>query len=144
MRVIFDRGAANDVSRAVAGLYAGDARLVRLTGVVTRRPFLVWCIPFVAMSGVLIARNAFLFSTRLYEQGDSGGNSILIQQALRFQLLVGHSSREKFNNPGPAYLYLAGWPRWSFSLFTDGHGQCGVQSSRFSSWSVSGPCIRMC
>lgn len=58
---------------------------------------------------VLVARNAFLFSNRYYEDGDQGANSILIEQARRFTLLVGHYSREKFNHPGPAFLYVQSW-----------------------------------
>ena len=38
-----------------------------------------------------------------------GANSILIEQARRFTLLVGHYSREKFNHPGPAFLYVQSW-----------------------------------
>jgi hypothetical protein len=78
----------------------------------SRRPWWVWFVPFAALFTVLIARNTYLFSTALYEQGDSGANSILIQQALRFQLLVGHYSREKFNHPGPAYLYVQAFGQW--------------------------------
>jgi hypothetical protein len=54
---------------------------------------------------LLLIRNGFLFTTRLDEGGDSGANSILIEQAKRFTLLVGNYSREGFNHPGPAYLY---------------------------------------
>jgi hypothetical protein len=61
---------------------------------------------------VLLARNAFLFSARLYEQGDSGADSILIEQALRFRLLVGNYSRLGFNHPGPAYMYVQALGQW--------------------------------
>jgi len=77
-----------------------------------RRPWWIWAAPFVTLLVVLVARNAFLFSTPLHEEGDSGANSILIQQALRFQLLVGHYSREGFNNPGPVYLYVQAAGQW--------------------------------
>jgi hypothetical protein len=77
-----------------------------------RRPWWVWAVPFAAIFGILVARNQFLFSTRLYEDGDSGANSILIQQALRFRLLVGNYSREGFNHPGPAYLYAQALGQW--------------------------------
>jgi hypothetical protein len=43
-------------------------------------------------------------------------NSILIEQARRFTLLVGNYSREKFNHPGPAFLYVQSWGE---SLFYD-------------------------
>lgn len=68
--------------------------------------------PTLALFGVLVARNSFLFSTSMYEQGDSAADSILIQQALRLRLLVGHYSREGFNHPGPAYLYLQAFGQW--------------------------------
>ena len=74
-----------------------------------RRPWWVWAVPFGAVLAVLLVRNAFLFSTPLYEDADMGANSILIEQARRFTLLVGHYSREKFNHPGPAFLYVQSW-----------------------------------
>src|SRR5215469_18955799 len=73
------------------------------------RPWWVWTVPFAAVMGVLLIRNAFLFSTPLHEDADMGANSILIEQARRFTLLVGHYSREKFNHPGPAFLYVQSW-----------------------------------
>jgi hypothetical protein len=63
-------------------------------------------IPFVLLFILLCARNWFLFTTRLYEQGDAGANSILIEQAKHFTLLIGSYSREGFNHPGPAYMYV--------------------------------------
>ena len=74
-----------------------------------RRPWWPWAVPFAAVLGVLLARNAFLFSTPLYEDADMGANSILIEQARRFTLLVGNYSRERFNHPGPALLYVQSW-----------------------------------
>lgn len=68
--------------------------------------------PFASLFCILIIRNTFLFSTRLYELGDSGDNSILIEQALRFRLLVGNYSREGFNHPGPAYMYIQAFGEW--------------------------------
>lgn len=84
----------------------GTTADVTARGTAGRRPWWVWTVPFAAVFATLVARNAFLFSTRLYEQGDSGANSILIEQAMRLRLLVGHYSREHFNNPGPAYMYV--------------------------------------
>jgi len=66
------------------------------------------------MAAVLTAQNTFLFSTPMYEQGDSAADSVLIQQALRLRLLVGHYSREGFNHPGPAYLYVQAAGQWLF------------------------------
>jgi hypothetical protein len=55
---------------------------------------------------LLCIRNHFLFTTRLYEDADMGANSILIEQARHFTLLVGNYSRDHFHHPGPAYLYV--------------------------------------
>jgi hypothetical protein len=71
-----------------------------------RRPWWVWAIPFTLLFALLCVRNRFLFTTRLYEQGDAGANSILIEQAKHFTLLVGNYSRERFHHPGPAYMYV--------------------------------------
>jgi hypothetical protein len=71
-----------------------------------RRPWWVWAVPFAVLFAVLCVRNRFLFTTRLYEQGDAGANSILIEQAKHFTLLVGNYSREHFHHPGPAYMYV--------------------------------------
>jgi hypothetical protein len=61
------------------------------------------------MLTVLLVRNAFLFSAPEYESADMAANSILIEQARRFTLLVGNYSREGFNHPGPAFLYVQSW-----------------------------------
>ena len=55
---------------------------------------------------LLCVRNRFLFSTRLYEDADMGANSILIEQARHFTLLVGNYSKDHFHHPGPAFLYV--------------------------------------
>src|SRR5690242_6685796 len=55
---------------------------------------------------LLWVRNRFLFSTRLYEDADMGANSILVEQARHFTLLVGNYSRDHFHHPGPAYMYV--------------------------------------
>lgn len=77
---------------------------------------LAWAGPFAIVLTVLLVRNAFLFSTPEYEEQDMAANSILIEQARRFTLLVGNYSREGFNHPGPAFLYVASWGE---SLFYD-------------------------
>jgi hypothetical protein len=69
----------------------------------------VAAVSFVLLLAVLVARNAFLFSNRYYEVSDQGANSILIEQARHFKLLVGNYSRLGFNHPGPAYLYVQAW-----------------------------------
>jgi hypothetical protein len=79
-----------------------------------RRPWWVWVVPAVALFVLLCVRNRFLFGTRLYEQGDGGANSILIEQAKHFTLLIGNYSREHFNHPGPAYLYVQAFGEYLF------------------------------
>ncbi len=79
-----------------------------------RRPVWVWAVPFAALFALLCVRNRFLFTTRLYEQGDAGANSILIEQAKHFTLLVGNYSRERFNHPGPAYMYVQAFGEYLF------------------------------
>jgi len=69
----------------------------------------VWAAPFTVLLAVLLIRNAFLFTTPEYESADMAANSILIEQARRFALLVGNYSREGFNHPGPAFLYVQAW-----------------------------------
>ncbi len=59
-----------------------------------------------ALALLLCVRNRFLFSTRLYEDADMGANSILVEQARHFTLLVGNYSRDHFHHPGPAYMYV--------------------------------------
>ena len=79
-----------------------------------RRPWWVWAVPFAALFIMLCVRNRFLFTTRLYEQGDGGANAILIAQAKHFTLLIGNYSREGFNHPGPAYLYVQAFGEYLF------------------------------
>ena len=74
-----------------------------------RRPWWVWAAPFALTVTVLLARNAFLFTSGEHEDADMAANSILIEQARRFTLLVGNYSREGFNHPGPAFLYVESW-----------------------------------
>jgi hypothetical protein len=68
-----------------------------------------WAVPFTVILGILLARNAWLFSVPVYEDADPGAYSIQVEQARRFTLLVGNYSREKFNHPGPAFLYVQAW-----------------------------------
>jgi hypothetical protein len=70
-----------------------------------RRPWVV-AISAAALVVLLCVRNRFLFSTRLYEDADMGANSILIEQARHFTLLVGNYSKDHFHHPGPAFLYV--------------------------------------
>jgi hypothetical protein len=90
------------------------ARRARVFGIPATA--IAWAAPFALVLVVLLVRNAFLFSTPEYEDADMGANSILIEQARRFSLLVGNYSREHFNHPGPAFLYVQAWGE---SLFYD-------------------------
>ena len=83
---------------------AGTGRASQAPGRV--RPWLVAAVATAAVAVLLCVRNRFLFSTRLYEDADMGANSILVEQARHFTLLVGNYSRDHFHHPGPAYLYV--------------------------------------
>jgi len=79
-----------------------------------RRPWWIWIAPFALVLTVLVVRSRFLFTASFYEQGDAGANSILIQQAMHGTLLIGNYSREGFNHPGPAYMYVQAAGQWLF------------------------------
>src|SRR3984893_5124355 len=79
-----------------------------------RRPWWIWAAPFALVLAVLVVRSRFLFTASFYEQGDAGANSILIQQAMHGTLLIGNYSREGFNHPGPAYMYVQAAGQWLF------------------------------
>ncbi|HXZ77934.1 MAG TPA: hypothetical protein VEH31_44645, partial [Streptosporangiaceae bacterium] len=96
----------------VGGRVAGPpGRWLRAGG---QRPWWVWAVPFVLVFTVLVVRSRFLFTVRFYEQDDAAANSILIEQAKHFTLLVGDYSRERFNHPGPAYMYVQALGEWLF------------------------------
>ncbi len=61
---------------------------------------------FLAFAAVLLIRNAYLFSTKIYENQDYAANTIAVLQAKHFQLLLGNYSKELFYHPGPAFLYV--------------------------------------
>src|SRR5258708_5934802 len=77
-----------------------------------RRPRWGWAAPVALVLMVLVVGSRFLFTDRFYEDVDAGGNSILIQQAMHFTLLVGNSAREGFSDPGPAYMYVQAAGQW--------------------------------
>jgi hypothetical protein len=79
----------------------------------------LWPVVFAAVACFLLARSAFLFSTRLYESADPANNSILVLQAEHFTLLHGDYSRQEFFHPGPAYLYIMAAGQWLFYQLTD-------------------------
>lgn len=60
----------------------------------------------VAAFVVFCVRNNWLFSFPVHEDGDFAANSILVNKAVHYHLLVGNYSREGFHHPGPAFLYV--------------------------------------
>jgi hypothetical protein len=89
---------------AAPAVLGGHGRVPAAAGWLSRR----WVVAATtaALLLVLCVRNRFLFTTRLYEDADMGANSILIEQARHFTLLVGNYSRDHFHHPGPAYMYV--------------------------------------
>jgi hypothetical protein len=55
---------------------------------------------------VLLIRNHGLLARPIFEHGDFAANSLLVDDALHFRLLVGNASKYRFNHPGPALLYV--------------------------------------
>ncbi len=64
-----------------------------------------WLWSFLTLAAVLVLRNAYLFTTKIYENQDFAANTIAVLQAKRFDLLTGNYSKEGFYHPGPAFLY---------------------------------------
>ena len=98
---------ADPAGQAEAGAAPGPART-------RRRPWWVWAVPFAVLFTTLTVRNRFVFAVPHHERGDSAANSILIQQAMHFTLLVGNYSRQGFHHPGPAYMYVQAFGQWLF------------------------------
>jgi hypothetical protein len=65
-----------------------------------------WLGSFLTLTAVLVVRNAYLFTTKIYEDQDFAANTIAVLQAKRFDLLTGNYSKEGFYHPGPAFLYV--------------------------------------
>ena len=95
---------AEERGTAVRAVTAGIRRTSPGSG--RHRTWWVVAATTAVLVGLLCVRNRFLFTTRLYEDADMGANSILIEQARHFTLLVGNYSRDGFHHPGPAYLYV--------------------------------------
>jgi hypothetical protein len=100
--------------RGQATTAAAPAGAAEAAGHQHGRPWWIWAAPFALLLSVLLVRNRFLFTQKFYEQGDAGANSIKIEQAMHFTLLVGNYSREHFSHPGPAYLYAQAFGQWLF------------------------------
>jgi hypothetical protein len=84
---------------AVRGLGGGAGRLSLGTA--------TWLGSFLTLTAVLLVRNAYLFSAKIYERGDFAANTVAILRAKHFDLLTGNYSKEGFYHPGPAFLYVA-------------------------------------
>lgn len=61
---------------------------------------------FVAVVAVGLVRSPWILGSGRIEDGDFAVNSILIDKAKHFELLVGNYSRVGFNHPGPALMYV--------------------------------------
>jgi hypothetical protein len=83
------------------------------------RPNVMGLVVGIGLLGVLVLHNRSLLFSHVYEDGDYAANSILIDKARHFELLVGNYSRFGFNHPGPALLYVQAW---SELLFRDAVG----------------------
>ncbi len=70
------------------------------------RALLCFLLVFVALFAVLLVKNRDLFDLRIHEDGDFAANSIIIDDAEHFDLLVGNYSRQGFSHPGPADFYV--------------------------------------
>ncbi|HEX4063692.1 MAG TPA: hypothetical protein VHY58_21975, partial [Streptosporangiaceae bacterium] len=55
-----------------------------------------WLGSFLALAVVLVVRNAYLFTTKIYEDMDFAANTIAVLQAKHFDLLTGNYSKEGF------------------------------------------------
>jgi hypothetical protein len=69
---------------------------------------------FVGLVAVAVVRNRWIFSQGRVEDGDFAVNSILIDEARHFRLLVGNYSRVGFHHPGPALLYVQAFSQLLF------------------------------
>ncbi|HXW80454.1 MAG TPA: hypothetical protein VEJ84_13200 [Acidimicrobiales bacterium] len=80
-------------------------------------PKLITAVVALSIAVVLCVRNFWVFSLPIREDGDYAANSILVNQAVHFHLLVGNYSREGFNHPGPAFLYFQAFGQDIFYTF---------------------------
>jgi hypothetical protein len=74
---------------------------------IERHPALtVFLACFIAAITVLVLKNLWVFDAPIVEDGDFAANSIIIEDARHFDLLVGNYSRQHFSHPGPAVFYV--------------------------------------
>jgi hypothetical protein len=64
-----------------------------------------WCV-FAGVLALTLIRNSYVFTTKIYEDGDFALNSFLVNHTHSGLQLVGVDSRIGFSHPGPAYLYV--------------------------------------
>jgi len=90
------------------GRWAGRAAVRRLGSTTGRlsAPAATGLGSFLLLAAVLLVRNAYLFSARIYENQDFAANTIAVLQAKHLGLLTGNYSKEGFYHPGPAFLYV--------------------------------------
>lgn len=90
------------------------------------RNFIIWLMIYFAIIAILIFSSQDAIRVAGNEVGDFAANSLLVQDAKTFDLLVGNYSRVGFNHPGPAILYVLAAGEY---LFFD---KLGWVSSAFS------------
>jgi hypothetical protein len=73
---------------------------------------LVFVLAFLLFGGIILCHNLRLFSDTIVEEGDMAGNSILVNKAKHFRLLVGNPSSKPFYHPGPGLLYMMAGAEW--------------------------------
>jgi len=73
-----------------------------------------WLASFAVIAAVLVVRNAYLFTTKIYPDSDFAADTVYVLQAKRFDWLTGDYSRLRFYHPGPAFLYVEAWGDWLF------------------------------
>src|SRR5688500_16653540 len=94
-----------DGGSAVNEVDASSFQVDRSTGFLLKQ-ILLAASAIIGFFGIVCFIYADLLGIPLYEGGDFAANSLLIQDAKSFDLLVGHYSRIGFNHPGPAILYF--------------------------------------
>lgn len=75
---------------------------------------LFWTLLYGVVAALIMLSCRDLIGAVNVEIGDFAANSLLIQDAKSFDLLVGNYSRVGFNHPGPAILYVLAAGEWFF------------------------------
>jgi hypothetical protein len=69
-------------------------------------PRLVGWFVFAGVLALTLIRNSYVFTAKIYEDGDFALNSFLVNHTHAGLQLVGVDSRIGFSHPGPAYIYV--------------------------------------